>query len=189
MYMEALGAQGTSIVKLFSPILWHTQACVGSFYMLEFPVLLLCRFLFQSSRSYPALKAILAAEKKWSQGENSQFHSSRIGKEEMDKIQLLLTFSAKDFISFSLSKYRILAASEKDIQQYAFSAQAAISSLKKETMTKNIRTEEITYFLRWLWDINWACHISVWLTVKPTEMLCLPNSRKIQPKLLNHNSA
>lgn len=80
MYMEALGAQGTSIVKLFSPILWHTQACVGSFYMLEFPVLLLCRFLFQSSRSYLALKAILAAGKKWSQGENSQLHSSRIGK-------------------------------------------------------------------------------------------------------------
>lgn len=55
-------------------------------------------------------------------------------------------FSAKDFISFSLSKYRILAASEKDIQQYAFSAQAAISSLKKETMAKNIRTEERNYF-------------------------------------------
>jgi len=66
--MEALGAQGTSIVKLFSPILWHTQACVGSFYTLEFPVLLPCRFLFQSSRSYLALKAILAGEKKMESG-------------------------------------------------------------------------------------------------------------------------
>lgn len=75
-----------------------------------------------------------------------KFSTPQQQSREKDKTQLLLTFSAKDFISFSLSKYRILAASEKDIQQYAFSAQAAISSLKKETMAKNIRTEERNYF-------------------------------------------
>ena len=100
-----------------------------------------------------------------------KFSTPQQQNREKGKTQLLLTFSAKDFISFSLSKYRILAASEKDIQQYAFSAQAAISSLKKETMAKNIGTEERNFW-RWLWDINWACHISVWLTVQPTEMLC-----------------
>ena len=75
-----------------------------------------------------------------------KFSTPQQQNREKDKTQLLLTFSAKDFISFSLSKYRILAASEKDIQQYAFSAQAAISSLKRETMAKNIRTEERNYF-------------------------------------------
>ena len=100
---------------------------------------------------------------------------------------IFLTFSAKDFTSFSLSKYRILAASEKDIQLYAFSAQAAISSLKKIDK-KKIETEERNFEVDYGIQTELATHLYDWL-LSLQKCYVLPISRKIQPKLLNHKSA